>query len=240
LLTNATTASRARVLAVAFRRWPVEHAFRLGKQEAGLIDYEGRNYTGLMRHLTLAVIVLGFVATHTQRLRGEKPTGDGAAIMEAEPGAPRQAGVSLQLRSGSPVGSARMGRIDSKSTCSITIPVRGDWNVRITDDTVRNYLACKYGAFRTVLGEHPASSEYELVRMRLRAQAATMAQVAILNHFGMPSVPPCEHGNAQVLGHGLPLVIGTILETPGSLFALMHSKEKKANRRSDCFIMSRS
>ena len=60
--------------------------FRLGKQEAGLMDYEGRNYTGLMRHLTLALIVLGFVATHTERLRGEKPTGDGrAGVPGAEP-----------------------------------------------------------------------------------------------------------------------------------------------------------
>ena len=78
-LTNATTAPLARVLAVAFRRWAVEHAFRLGKQEAGLMDYEGRHYTGLVRHLTLALVVLGFVATHTERLRGEKPGGDGGA-----------------------------------------------------------------------------------------------------------------------------------------------------------------
>jgi SRSO17 transposase len=85
-LTNATAASLARVLAVAFRRWTVEHAFRLGKQEAGLMDYEGRNYTGLVRHLTLALVVLGFVATHTERLRGEKPTGDGrAGVPGAEP-----------------------------------------------------------------------------------------------------------------------------------------------------------
>jgi SRSO17 transposase len=88
-LTNATTATRARVLAVAFRRWTVEHAFRLGKQEAGLLDYEGRNYTGLMRHLTLALIVLGFVATHTERLRGEKSAGDGrAGVPGAEPAVP--------------------------------------------------------------------------------------------------------------------------------------------------------
>lgn len=84
-LTNATTASVTRVLAVAFRRWTVEHGFRLGKQEAGLMDYEGRNYTGLLRHLTLALIVLGFVATHTERLRGEKPGGDrGAGVPGAE------------------------------------------------------------------------------------------------------------------------------------------------------------
>ena len=88
-LTNATTAVLSRVLAVAFRRWTVEHAFRLGKQEAGLMDYEGRNYTGLLRHLTLALIVLGFVTTHTERLRGEKPTGDrGAGVPGAEPAVP--------------------------------------------------------------------------------------------------------------------------------------------------------
>ena len=85
-VTNATAAPLARVLAVAFRRWAVEHAFRLGKQEAGLMDYEGRTYTGLLRHLTLALVVLGFVATHTERLRGEKPPGDGrAGVPGAEP-----------------------------------------------------------------------------------------------------------------------------------------------------------
>ena len=97
-LTNATTASVARVLAVAFRRWTVEHAFRLGKQEAGLMDYEGRNYTGLLRHLTLALIVLGFVATHTERLRGEKPGGDGGT------GVP---GVEPAVRGGVPPAARR-------------------------------------------------------------------------------------------------------------------------------------
>lgn len=76
-LTNATGEPLKRVLAVAFRRWTVEHDFRLGKQEAGLMHYEGRNYVGLTRHLILALIVLGFVAVHTQRLRGEKSPGDG-------------------------------------------------------------------------------------------------------------------------------------------------------------------
>jgi SRSO17 transposase len=96
-LTNATAAPLSRVLAVAFRRWAVEHAFRLGKQEAGLMDYEGRNYTGLLRHLTLALVVLGFVATRTERLRGEKPARDGrAGVPGSEPavrgGVPPSAG----------------------------------------------------------------------------------------------------------------------------------------------------
>jgi SRSO17 transposase len=86
LLTNATAEPVARVLAVAFRRWTVEHGFRLGKQEAGLLHYEGRDYTGLIRHLVLALVVLGFVAAHTHRLRGEKPAGDGGAgVPGAEP-----------------------------------------------------------------------------------------------------------------------------------------------------------
>lgn len=80
-LTNATNVSLATVLAVAFRRWTVEHGFRLGKQEAGLMHYEGRDYLGLMRHLILALVVLGFVATHTERLRGEKSAGHGGASM---------------------------------------------------------------------------------------------------------------------------------------------------------------
>ena len=76
-LTNANGASLARLLTVAFRRWTVEHGFRLGKQEAGLMHFEGRDYLGLMRHLIMSLVVLGFVATHTERLRGEKSTDHG-------------------------------------------------------------------------------------------------------------------------------------------------------------------
>jgi hypothetical protein len=34
-----------------------------------------------MRHLILALVVLGFVATQAERLRGEKPARDGGASM---------------------------------------------------------------------------------------------------------------------------------------------------------------
>jgi SRSO17 transposase len=90
-LSNATTAPLTRLLAVAFCRWSVEHGFRLAKQEAGLMHYEGRDYVGLMRHLILALVVLGFVATHTERLRGEKSTGDGRAGMPGTQPAVRDA-----------------------------------------------------------------------------------------------------------------------------------------------------
>jgi SRSO17 transposase len=85
-VTNAAGEPLARVMRVAFRRATVEHNFRLGKQEAGLTHYEGRHYGGLMRHLILALVVLGFVAVHTDRLRGGKPGRDaGAGVPGAEP-----------------------------------------------------------------------------------------------------------------------------------------------------------
>jgi SRSO17 transposase len=84
-VSNATAPPLRRVLAVAFRRATIEHCFPVAKTEAGLSHYEGRQYVGRVRHLLLALIVLGFVAEHTQRLRGEKPAGDdGAGVPGAE------------------------------------------------------------------------------------------------------------------------------------------------------------
>ena len=68
-----------KLFAVAMRRWSIENGFRLAKREAGLMDYEGRKYRGLVRHLTMCLVVLAFVAEATESLRGEKSTGDGGA-----------------------------------------------------------------------------------------------------------------------------------------------------------------
>jgi SRSO17 transposase len=79
-LSNASANAKLQTLVrVAFRRWNVEHAFRVGKSELGFTHYEGRNYTGLMRHQTLCLLMLTFVAGHTERWRGEKPGGDAGA-----------------------------------------------------------------------------------------------------------------------------------------------------------------
>jgi SRSO17 transposase len=78
-VSNAVGESLATILAVAFRRATVEHAFRVAKTEAGLTHFEGRQHVGLERHQILTLIVLGFVAVHTERLRGEKPAGDSGA-----------------------------------------------------------------------------------------------------------------------------------------------------------------
>jgi SRSO17 transposase len=68
-----------RLVRVAFRRWNVEHGFRLSKGDLGFRHFEGQNYTALMRHLTLCQVTLTFVAGRTARLRGEKSGGDGGA-----------------------------------------------------------------------------------------------------------------------------------------------------------------
>lgn len=84
-VTNATDEPLSRVLRVAFRRATIEHSFRVAKSEAGMTHYEGRQYVGLVRHLVLGLVVLGFVSIHTGRLRGEKPAGDdGAGVPGAQ------------------------------------------------------------------------------------------------------------------------------------------------------------
>ena len=53
-LSNARAGAKLQTLVrVAFRRWNVEHAFRVAKGEIGFTHYEGRNYTALMRHQVL-------------------------------------------------------------------------------------------------------------------------------------------------------------------------------------------
>jgi SRSO17 transposase len=95
-LSNAAVTAPVRTLVrVGFRRWNVEHAIRLAKSEIGLTHYEGRNYTALLRHQTLCLLMLTFVAEHTERLRGEKPRGDdGAGVRGVEPVVPGVAGGS--------------------------------------------------------------------------------------------------------------------------------------------------
>lgn len=68
-------ASLKKLLRVAFRRWNVEHVFRVCKSEIGFGHYEGRSYIGLLRHLILCILTMVFVAGETERLRGEKSRG---------------------------------------------------------------------------------------------------------------------------------------------------------------------
>ena len=70
----------------------MEHTFRVAKTEIGYSHFEGRSYVALMRHMILGLVVMGFVAEHTDRLRGEK-SGDhfGTSLPGVEPTLPNLA-----------------------------------------------------------------------------------------------------------------------------------------------------
>jgi SRSO17 transposase len=85
--------SLGRLLRVAFRRWNVEHTIRLSKSEIGFRHFEGRNYVALLRHVTLCLVTMTFVAGQAERLRGEKSgSDDGAGVRGAQPAVRRLAG----------------------------------------------------------------------------------------------------------------------------------------------------
>jgi SRSO17 transposase len=84
--------SLTKLLKVGFSRWGIEHVFRVAKSEIGFDHFEGRNYVGLMRHMTLCQVVMLFIAEQTTRLRGEK-----SGAVGADDGADRQ-GAQRHLR----------------------------------------------------------------------------------------------------------------------------------------------
>lgn len=76
-ISNASAeASVDTLVRVAFMRWNVEHCFRVAKSELGFTHFEGRNYEALMRHMSLCLVALGFVAVTAESMRGEKYGGD--------------------------------------------------------------------------------------------------------------------------------------------------------------------
>lgn len=91
-----------KLLRVAFSRWNVEHTFRVAKSEIGFGHFEGRSYVALMRHMILCLVVMGFVAEQTDRLRGGK-SGDhpGASMPSPEPTLRGVAGESSRDDTGS-------------------------------------------------------------------------------------------------------------------------------------------
>ena len=94
-----------KLLRVAFTRWNVEHSFRVAKSEIGFGHFEGRSYVALMRHMILCQIVMGFVAEHTDRLRGGKSGHHaGASVPSAEPALPHLAGESPRHNGSSAYG----------------------------------------------------------------------------------------------------------------------------------------
>jgi SRSO17 transposase len=77
-VSNAPAGTRIEtLLQVAFSRWRVERCFEDEKTELGLAHYEGRNYTGLLRHQWLTAVAHLFLARVTEKERGKKSGADG-------------------------------------------------------------------------------------------------------------------------------------------------------------------
>jgi SRSO17 transposase len=84
------------LLRVGFRRWNVEHTFRVGKSELGFSHFEGRDYGALMRHLSLCLVAMTFVAEQTDRLREKKSRGNvGASVPGDESAVPELVGRAM-------------------------------------------------------------------------------------------------------------------------------------------------
>jgi SRSO17 transposase len=62
----------AELLRIGLSRWHVEKWFERAKQEAGLGAFEVRTYVSLIRHWLCSRLAMFFLASQTQRLRGEK------------------------------------------------------------------------------------------------------------------------------------------------------------------------
>jgi len=68
-----------KLMSVAFSRWHIEQWFERAKQECGLGAFEVRTYTSLIRHWLSSRIAMFFLASQTQRLRGEKSADNAGA-----------------------------------------------------------------------------------------------------------------------------------------------------------------
>jgi SRSO17 transposase len=77
----------ARVTRAAHR---VEECFRRGKSEAGLADYQVRNWRGWHHHQTLSLLAAWFLNRETRRGKDPDPGVDGAAVAAAAVGVDRR------------------------------------------------------------------------------------------------------------------------------------------------------
>jgi SRSO17 transposase len=81
----------ARVAKAAHR---VEECFRRGKSEAGLGDYQVRNWRGWHHHQTLSLLAAWFLNQETRRGKNPDPGVDGAAVAAVAGGLDRRASQS--------------------------------------------------------------------------------------------------------------------------------------------------
>jgi SRSO17 transposase len=91
----------ARVSRAAHR---VEECFRRAKSEAGLADYQVRNWCGWHHHVTLALLAAWFLTQETRRGKNPDRRIDAAAV----------GAVARRVDRGAPAGEHRVGALPSK------------------------------------------------------------------------------------------------------------------------------
>jgi SRSO17 transposase len=99
-------AATATLLLVGFSRWRIERCFEDGKTELGLDHFEGRSYTGLIRHQRLVGLAHLFCARVCERWGEKQPRADGV------PGEDRaeRVGAVVGTEAVGPVGAAGQNR----------------------------------------------------------------------------------------------------------------------------------
>ena len=106
-VSNAPAGTRLEtLLKVAFSRWRVERCFEDEKTELGFDHYEGRNYTGLLRHQLVTAVSHLFLARVQRAERGEKSGPDGVSGADRDGGG----GPRVGARGGRGRGAAGAGR----------------------------------------------------------------------------------------------------------------------------------
>jgi SRSO17 transposase len=89
-LANAAAATTLSELArVAQAEHRIEECFERGKGEAGLGDYQVRNWPGWHRHQTLSLLAAWFLTEETRRGKNRDPRADVAAVEAADRGSDR-------------------------------------------------------------------------------------------------------------------------------------------------------
>jgi SRSO17 transposase len=94
------------LLLVAFSRWRIERCFEDGKTELGFDHFEGRGYTGLIRHQRLVALAHLFCARVCQRWGEKQPRADGVP----GEGGLECFGAVVGLEADGPGGAAGEGR----------------------------------------------------------------------------------------------------------------------------------
>jgi SRSO17 transposase len=101
-LANAAATPLPVLARVAKAEHRIEECFERGKGEAGLGDYQVRNWPGWHRHQTLSLLAVWFLTEETRREKDRDPRADVAAVEAADRGSDRLLSRRQRVRQAMP------------------------------------------------------------------------------------------------------------------------------------------